>query len=422
MMAALRRRGVLLANLAVLVVLLVGVYHVGINVLRLQIGRDPFTVSVELTEAGGLYERSEVNYRGKLVGRVTDVRLRPGGAVAVLRLDEGTRVPADTDAVVANLSAAGEQFLDFRPRRNDGPILREGDVIPVERTAVPISTAAVVRDVTKLLDQVNSDDLATVVDELAKALDGSGGELGRLVDSAGALVDELRGSLPETLRLISNARTNLDTANALSGDFATFTTQLRKLTRELRGTDAPVRDLLDSGPAAVADIDTFVTAITSPVGALLGNLVVPGDLITARLPALEALVIAFPDATGALKTTVRGGKLAIDLHLTNNPTCNYGGPRRTPVDPTRVAPDLKRTCKSQLPGVGVRGSQNAPKPVPSGPGTAGYPASASPLVLGYEPASGLITLPDGKRYTLGPVRGDGTMTAAIALLVALLRS
>lgn len=422
MSVLLRGRRTLVANLAVLLVLLVGVYHVGVNVLHLQIGKNPFTVHVELREAGGIYERSEVNYRGKLVGRVTDIRLRPGGVVVDLQLNEGTRIPADTDAVVANLSAAGEQFVDLRPRRSDGPVLRAGDVIPVERTAIPISTAAVVRDVTKLLDQVNSDDLTIVVDELGKALDGTGGELGRLIDSSGALIDSLQATLPQTLRLLTNARTNLDTVNALSPDFETFTRDLRRLTKELRRTDVPVRDLLDTGPGAVADIDAFVTAVTSPVGALLGNLVVPGDLITARLPALEALVIAFPDATGRLRTTVRDGRLAIDLHLTNNPTCSYGGPRRTPVDPTRTAPDLNRVCKSRAPGVQARGSQNAPKPVPSGPGSPGYPTAPPALLLGYEPTSGLITLPDGQRYTLGPVRADGSMTGAIALLVNLLWS
>lgn len=418
MTGLLRGRGTLIANLAVLLVLFVGVYHVGINILRLPIGQSPFTVQVQLAEAGGIYPRSEVNYRGKLVGRVTDVRLRPGGVTVDLSLEEGTKVPADTDAVVANLSAAGEQFMDLRPRRNDGPILRDGDVIPVERTAIPLSTAAVVRDVTKLLDQVNTDDLAVVVDELAKALEGNGGELARLIDSSTALVDSLQSSLPQTLRLLANARTNLDTANTLSGDFDTFTTQLRKLARELRKTDVPVRNLLDTGPGAVADIDSFVTAITSPVGMLLGNLVAPGDLITARLPALEALVIAFPQATGALKTTVRNGKLNIDLHLTNNGTCSYGGPRRTPIDPTRVEPNLKRICTSQLPGVQARGAQNAPKPAPSGPGTAGYPSVA----LGYDAQTGLLVLPDGQRYTLGPVRTAGSMTAVLALLVALVRS
>ncbi len=419
MIAGLRRRGTLLANLAVLAVLMLGMYHVGVNILRLQIGRDPFTVQVELAEAGGLYPRSEVAYRGKVVGRVSDVRLRPGGAVADLRLYEGTRVPADTDAVVANLSAAGEQFLDLRPRRADGPILRQGSVIPVSRTTVPVPTAVVVRDLARLLDQVSSEDLGIVVDELALALDGTGPELARLVDSAGALLDSLRSSLPATLDVLANARTNLDTANDLSGDFDSFTVSLRKLTRELRATDTPARKLLDSGPGAVTDLDTFVTTLTSPVSALLANLITPGTLITARLPALEALVIAFPQATGALRTTVKGGQFRVALHLTSNPTCDYGGERRTPIDPTRVAPDLTRTCTSTAPGVGARGAQNAPRPVPSGPGAAG---SVSLAVGAYDAATGLVVLPDGRRVSLGPVRADGSTSAVIALFLALLRS
>lgn len=416
MIAALRRRGTLLANLAVLAVLLLGMYHVGTNILRLQIGQQSFAVQVQLAEAGGLYPRSEVTYRGKVIGRVSDVRLGPGGAVADLRLDEGTRVPADTDAVVANLSAAGEQFLDLRPRRADGPVLRQGSVIPVERTTVPIPTAILVRDVAKLLDQVSSEDLGTVVNELALALDGTGPELARLLDSSGALVDSLRESLPATLDVLRNARTNLDTANDLSGDFDTFTASLRKLTRELRATDTPVRKLLDSGPASVADLDSFVTTLTTPVSALLGNLITPGSLITARLPALEALVIAFPDATGALRTTVKGGQFRIALHLTGNPTCDYGGPRRSPIDPTRVAPNLNRTCTSTLPGVGVRGAQNAPRPGAFGG------AAPSVAVGAYDAATGLVVLPDGRRVSLGPVRSDGSMSAVIALLMALVRS
>src|SRR3954462_4211735 len=106
MIAALRRRGTLVANLAVLLVLILGMYHVGVNVLHLQVGRDPVRVQMQLSEAGGIYPRAEVTYRGKLVGRATDVLLRPGGVSFDLRLDEGTEVPRDTDSVVSERSAA----------------------------------------------------------------------------------------------------------------------------------------------------------------------------------------------------------------------------------------------------------------------------------------------------------------------------
>src|SRR5262249_14774582 len=120
MIAFLRRRANLLANLAVLLVLVVGVYYVGFNILRLQLARNPFTVSMQLPTSGGLYPRSEVTYRGKLVGQVSEIKLVPNGVVAPLKIDEGERIPADLDAAVADLSPAGEQFVDLRPRVDAG--------------------------------------------------------------------------------------------------------------------------------------------------------------------------------------------------------------------------------------------------------------------------------------------------------------
>lgn len=432
----LRRRGTLIANLAVLVVLVVGVYHVGFNILRLQIGRDPYTVHLRLATSGGLFERSEVAYRGKLVGNVTDVRLDGPGVIADLRLDEGTRIPADLDAAVSNLSAAGEQFVDLRPRSTAGPYLAAGSVIPAERTSTPVTTAVLVRNVAELLDQVGNKDLNTVVDELALALDGTGPELARLVDDSEALIGSLSDALPSTINVLRNGRTNLDTANELTGEFQRFTRELRTLTSSLRRSDPAVRELLAKGPAGIADLDKFVTTLNTPVAALLGNLITPGNLITARLPALNGLLIAFPQATGALKTTVRDGDFRVALHLADNPVCDYTGPRRTPIDPTRVPPDLDRVCTDDSPRVGVRGAQNAPRTSPSGPGSTGaaqnsvgdqatQPApqrSALLAVGGYDPVSRTVALPDGSRVAVSPVRGSGTGSAAVSLLLSLLRS
>jgi phospholipid/cholesterol/gamma-HCH transport system substrate-binding protein len=426
-----RRRGTVIANLAVLGVLFAGLYHVGFNILRLQIGRDPFTVSVELTTSGGLYPRSEVTYRGTVVGKVSDIRLRPGGVTVDLRLDENTNIPVDTDAVVTNLSPAGEQFIDLRPRTAAEPFLGPGSVIPQERTQTPVPTAKLIRDVAVLLDQVDTEALTTVVDELALALDGTGPALAKLIDRAEYLLDGLHSALPSTLNILSNAKINLDTANELTPEFKRFNASLRTLSAQLKSSDPTLRNLFGSGPGAVGDVNSFVTTLTSPVSALLGNLVVPGNLITARLPALNALLIAFPQATGALATTVRNGNFGVYLHLTNNAVCEYTDDRRLPIDPTRVPATLDRICRSKAPGVGARGAQNAPRKVPSGPAAARTPKQAPPAapapvsVATYDPAGGVIHLPDGTRLTLSFAGGGAAKAMGaswIDLLLGLLRS
>jgi len=426
MIRVLRGRGTLLANVAVLLVLVVGVYHVGFNILRLQIGRDPFPVTVQLATSGGLYERSEVTYRGKLVGSVTDIRLVPNGVEVRLRIDKGTKIPADLDAVVGNLSPAGEQFVDLRPRVAGGPLLRAGSVVPRERTTVPLTIATVVSDVAKLLDQIGTKELRIVVDELAAAFGGTGPAMREIVSSADKLVAAAAKDLPALKRLLANGRTNLDTANELAGDFDRFNSSLRTLSRQLRAGSPDLGTLLADSPAFVGDLNTFVTTLSTPISALLGNLVTPGSLIAARLPALNALLIAFPQTTAALKTVARNGAFRTELHLTNNPTCSYEGPRRTPIDPTRTPPDLKRFCKDTTGDVGVRGARNAPRPGPSGPAGSSAAVSgrlpASPTVhAGYDPLTGILVLPDGSRLRLGETADLGAGNGALALFLALLR-
>jgi len=423
MIVLLRRRGTLLANVAVLLVLALGLYHVAFDVLRLQVGKRPFTVHLDLNSSGGLYPRSEVAYRGKIVGRVTDVHLTPGGVRANLSIDRGTKIPVDTDAAVAELSPAGEQFVDLLPRTANPPYLAEGAVIPAARTTVPISVAVVVHDAAELLDQVGTADLRTVVNELADAFVGTGPELATLVENSDKLLASMQQSLPTAVNLLRNGKTDLDTANELSGQFESFNASLRTLTKALKATNPTLSKVLDTGPAGIGSLNDFITTLSTPIAALLGNLVTPGSLIAARLPALNALLIAFPQATAALKTTAQNGNFRTELHLTGNPTCNYGGPRRTPIDPTRVPPDLNRYCKDTTPGVGARGAQNAPRPEPSGPGATPPIRDQLPITFGgYDPADGFVLLPDGSRLRLQPLRASGSAASVIALLLAMLQS
>jgi phospholipid/cholesterol/gamma-HCH transport system substrate-binding protein len=418
MITGLRRHGTVLANLAVLVVLLVGVYHVGFNILRLNIARDPFPVTLQLATSGGLYERSEVTYRGKLVGSVSDIKLAPDGVEVKLRIDKNQKIPSNLDAVVANLSPAGEQFVDLRPRTTKPPFLRSGDVIPRSRTSVPVPVPVVVRDVAKLLDQIGAEDLRVVVDEMAAAFGGTGPAMREIIEASDSLIAAAQKDLPAFSRLLANGRKNLETAEDLSGQFTRFNTALRELSRQVKAGGDDIGTLLEDSPGFVGDLNTFVTTLSTPISALLGNLVTPGSLISARLPALNAMLIAFPESMAAMRLTVRDGKFRAELHLTDNLACEYPGPRRTPIDPTRTAPNLNKVCTDTRPGVGGRGAQNAPKPGPSGPGTKGWPTTVHST---YDPSAGMVVLPDGTRLSLGSGGDGGTGSSALAILLALLR-
>jgi phospholipid/cholesterol/gamma-HCH transport system substrate-binding protein len=115
---------------------------------NLLFGVGHYKVTVQLPEAGGLYERGNVTYRGTEVGQVKSVHLTDSGVEAVLSLRSDVKIPSNLDAEVHSQSAVGEQYLALLPRNDGAPPLKDGDVIPVSRTTVP-------PDINSLLDSTN---------------------------------------------------------------------------------------------------------------------------------------------------------------------------------------------------------------------------------------------------------------------------
>ena len=98
------------------------------------IGR--YQVTVQLPRTASVYPGGNVTFRGAEVGRIRMCDSTDTGVAAVLSLKSGIAIPSDLDAQVHSQSAVGEQYIALLPRRDSAP-LREGDVIPVDRTTVP---------------------------------------------------------------------------------------------------------------------------------------------------------------------------------------------------------------------------------------------------------------------------------------------
>ena len=60
---------------ALALVVLAGVYYIAVDVLGVNLGAQPYTVTVMLPRAGGLYAEGDVTYRGVPVGKVSSLVL-----------------------------------------------------------------------------------------------------------------------------------------------------------------------------------------------------------------------------------------------------------------------------------------------------------------------------------------------------------
>ncbi|WP_020662822.1 MCE family protein [Amycolatopsis benzoatilytica] len=332
-------------------------------------GSSGYTVKLQLNESGGIFTNAEVTYRGFNIGRVGQLRLTQSGLEADLNIDPSApRVPADLDAVVANRSAVGEQYVDLRPKKDQGPYLTSSSVIPAARTSTPVSTDRLLGDLDSLSASVPTDSLRKVVDESYNAFRGTGGDLQQLLDTARSFTATAQQYLPQTVQLLQAGGQVLDTQNAEASNFASFSKSLNQLSGTLKKSDPDLRKLIGVTPQVADQINQVLNETGPGLGALTANLLTTANLTVTRLDGLEQGLVTYPALAAAGPSVAPGdgtAHLGLVLNLFNPPSCTKGylpySQYRTGSDTSPRPADDKAYCAEPKGSpINVRGSQNAP--------------------------------------------------------------
>ncbi|MCV7444266.1 MCE family protein [Mycobacterium paraense] len=201
------------ATLAILAVMtLAGAAYMSIGVLDISPTKQVTRLTLMLNASGGLMPTSEVTMRGIKVGRVTGIETTTSGLAVSIDLDRAHPVPADSAISVENLSAAGEQYIDFKPRLIAPPYFSDGTVIPADRVAPLVTGADLLTKANALMSALNLDQVHTIIDNVSAALAGNDDTVDSLATTAGL-----------TAKVIHDDKQLLAT---LFSNFATMTTNL----------------------------------------------------------------------------------------------------------------------------------------------------------------------------------------------------
>lgn len=334
------------------------------------IGR--ITVTLELPASGGLYRFSNVTYRGFQIGTVTAVEPTIDGARATLTLQTSPRIPADLQAQVRSVSAAGEQYVDLRPRTDSPPFLSDGDVISRRDTTIPQSVGPLLDQVSALLGSIPKAKLHTLIDETALGVDGAGYDLGSLIDSATSVSGDVNGVAERTRLLIENSAPLVDSQAESADAIRLWSRSLAGLTGQLVTDDPHVRTILRTGPGAFAEVSRLLNQIKPTLPILLANLTSLGQVALTYHPSIEQLLVLYPPFVAAIQTVglPSGNPTGIaqgDFSLTLNdpPACTVGflppSSWRPPSDTSEVDTPDGLYCKlPQDSPVSVRGARNYP--------------------------------------------------------------
>ncbi len=373
--------------IAFVVITLVGVSYVGVRYAGLdRLLWDPrYPVTVQLADSGGIFSGANVTYRGVDVGRVGELSLTEDGVAVELLIDKDTPpIPADLTAVVANLSAIGEQYVDLRPNTDSGPMLTAGSVIPEQATRTPVPIEEVLLNLDRFVRSVPLDSLRTTVEELGTAFSGTGPELEALLDSSRTLTEDALDALPQTLTLIRDGRTVLDTQNApaQASAITSFSRDLRLLAGQLKESDPDLRRLIATTPRFSEQTIKLLRESGPGLGELFADLLTLSRIAEPRVDGLEQILVTYPAVSSATYTTVPGdgtAHLGLVLDSINDPfVCGLEEDSPYQETPKRAGTDLRPIpantdafCDEPLGSpTSVRGSQNVP--------VAGVPEPAAP--------------------------------------------
>ncbi|MEC3957613.1 MlaD family protein [Nocardia sp. CDC153] len=365
-MTFLRERKILVANLSLVMLLLIGAAYLTIDIARVQRPGSTYSVTVQLGRSGGLQAGNDVTWRGYRVGSITAIDLIDGGAEvsATAKIDDRWKIPADTDIHVGALSAAGEQYLDFRPRTDNPPFLHDGQVIAFnpDRITTPVPIWETLANSNDLIAQIDPDKYAVILDNLNTALSGGPDQLRGLIDGLSLATTGLDNRLPQTIGLIESLQVIAGTSSHAQPDLETLTRNSQLLVTQARNADGELRHLLDNAPEQLAVANATLDRNMDPIQSLITTMSAIVRAALLRLPALRALFPALVIGTSAMGVPAHDGEFYTIVDAWPRPWCQYSTRALAAFIVTIPTFSRWNYCTDPPADQQIRGSANAPRP------------------------------------------------------------
>lgn len=348
-----------------------------VNLPYLLFNAGHYTVTLQSTDTGGLYQRSNVTYQGRTIGEVSNITLGDNNITARLSLQSGIDIPSDVRAEIHSQSAIGEQYVELVGGTATAPPLASGDTIPESRTRVPPTISALLDKTDTALAAIPRDNLQTVVDESATAFGGLGPDLARMVKGATTLAIDARHNLDAITTVIDQSGPILESQAATSDAINRWAANVDTLTSQLRERNTAFQGLLQNGADAAGQARQLIDRVQPTLPLLLANLVSISQVALTYRADLEQLLVLLPQSIANTQGTgvasrhtppgpYRTGFLSFNLNINLPPPCTTGylppQSKRSPSEvnfPDRPSGDLYCRIPQDAP-FNVRGVRNIP--------------------------------------------------------------
>ena len=374
-----------------------------------------------------LYPASDVRVLGLAAGKVKTVKAVGSRVRVELTVKKDVPVPADVHATIVPLSLIGERYVQLFPAWTNGQArARNNDVIPLERTEIPVEPDEALAALKQFLDSLDPDATGRLVKNAAADLQGNGQSLNDTIAGLGQLASTLADKDVQIGHII-------DQFDQFTTSLSTRETQLGRVMDEfanLTGLLAQERRTVESVVANLSSVSTNALDLVSLHAAGLDK-----DLteltrllqsVKVNIGQVEQLLDAGPLLTTGLKNAYSPAYHRIDLRTQLSPTVaqalgniGLGFTVCLPID-VSCTPSAPATTAAQ-PAVHPAAPAAAPTPTTApagaapGPAPAGATAGPSSTTSTTNPIDAILQLLGGSGpRRLGVVGPEPAVRAARA--------
>jgi phospholipid/cholesterol/gamma-HCH transport system substrate-binding protein len=275
----------------------------GAVVMVRQIFFAPKTITAYFTSATAIYPGDQVRVSGVKVGTIKSIEPQGTQAKLTLKVDRDVPIPADAKAIIFTENLVAARFVELTPAyRTSGPVMADGAVIPVQRTAVPVEWDEVKNQLMRLATdlgpnaKVSTPAISRFIDSAANALQGNGDKLRQTLAQLSGVARTFANGSGDIVDIIKNLQTFVTALRDSNIQMVQFNNRLATLTSVVNDSKSDLDAALTDLSEAVGEVQRFIAGTrdaTSEQLARLSNAIQP--LVDQHM-ALENILHGAPTA------------------------------------------------------------------------------------------------------------------------------
>jgi phospholipid/cholesterol/gamma-HCH transport system substrate-binding protein len=373
-------------------------------------GGGGYTLSAVFPRTISLYPSSDVRVLGLPAGKVTSVRVEGTQVRVRMRLKKSVPVPADVRATIVPLSLIGERYVQLFPVWTDGvPRARNGALIPIDRTDIPVEPDEALAALKKFLDTLDPQATGSLITNLAGDLGGNGQALNDALKGPSNLVATLADKDEQLVHLIDHfdrfTQTLRTRESVLGRTMELFATTTDLLAQERRTIESLVANLSSVSTNAFDLVSEHRVRLDRDLTILTRLL----QSVRTNLDSVEKVLDAGPLLVNGIKGAYSKQYHRLDLRTQVSPTVAQligvlpGNPVVGPCLPIDV------NCAVAAPGAAASRGAAAARARPAAPAGSADPAHVTAAAVA-DPLT--VTPAQSPIDTLVNLLGTGTRVTA----------